>query len=166
MDQEKQETARNTEADTRGAGVRIPPPLIFLILLLAGYGAEQLWPLAATSWPGSGYPGAGLIATGLMIVLLAARSFKQAETSIEPWKPTHRIITTGIYRWSRNPIYLGFCLVVMGVGLLMNSLWMLISFVPSAVLVYYVAIRREEIYLEKKFGAEYQVYKSRVRRWL
>ena len=103
---------------------------------------------------------------GIGIVILVAQSFKHAETNIEPWKPTTRIISTGIYAYSRNPVYAGFCLVSIGIGIFFNSFWILISFIPSAILVYYVAIKKEEIYLEKKFGEEYLYYKNKVRRWL
>lgn len=156
----------NIEDDKKGAAVKFPPPLIFLLLLLAGYGLQHFWPISIGGSSGLKYIGGGVAMLGAGIVILVAQSFKHAETNIEPWKPTTRIISTGIYAYSRNPVYAGFCLVSIGIGIFLNSFWILISFIPSAILVYYVAIKKEEIYLEKKFGEEYIYYKNKVRRWL
>ena len=156
----------NIEDDKKGAAVKFPPPLIFLILLLAAYGVQHFWPIGIGISSGFKYFGLGIVMLGISIVILVSRSFKHAKTNIEPWKPTTNIISTGIFAYSRNPIYAAFCLVPMGMGVFLNSFWILISFIPSAVLVYTLAIRKEEAYLEKKFGEEYVHYKSKVRRWL
>lgn len=154
------------ENDKKGAAVKFPPLLIFLFLLVIAYGLQYFWPISIIGSSGLRYIGGGVVMLGIGIVILAAQSFKRAETNIEPWKPTTKIISTGIYTYSRNPIYTGFCLVLIGIGIFLNSLWILISFIPSAILVYYVAIKKEEIYLERKFGEEYISYKNKVRRWL
>ena len=154
------------EDDKKGAAVKFPPPLIFLFFLLVAYGLQHFWPIGIGGLSGLKYIGGGVVMLGIGIIIFVAQSFKRAETNIEPWKPTTKIISTGIYTYSRNPIYTGFCLISIGIGIFLNSFWILISFVPSAILVYYVAIRKEEIYLEKKFGEEYIFYKSKVRRWL
>ncbi len=154
------------EDDKKGAAVKFPPPLIFLFFLLAAYGLQHFWPISIGSSSGLKYIGGGVIALGIGIVVLVAQSFKRAETNIEPWKPTTKIISTGIYAYSRNPIYTGFCLVLIGIGIFLNSFWILISFIPSAILVNHVAIKKEEKYLEKKFREEYMLYKNKVRRWL
>ena len=156
----------NIEDDKKGAAVKFPPPLIFLILLLAAYGVQYFWPIGIGSSSGFKYFGLGIVMLGIGIVILVSRSFKRAKTNIEPWKPTSKIISAGIFAYSRNPIYAGFCFVPIGIGVFLNSLWILISFIPSAVLVYTIAIKKEEAYLEKKFGEEYEHYKSKVRRWL
>ncbi len=142
----------NMEDDKNGAAVKFPPPLIFLFLLLAGYGLQHIWPIGIGASSGLKYIGGGVVMLGIGIVILVAQSFKNAETNIEPWKPTTKIISTGIYAYSRNSIYAGFCLVSIGIGIFLNSFWILISFIPSAVLVYYIAIRKEEVYLEKNSG--------------
>jgi len=156
----------NTPIDEKGAAVKFPPPLIYLLLMLVAYGAHYLWPLGIGGLPGLEYFGLALVVLGLGIVILLSRSFKRARTSIEPWKPTTTIISTGIYAYSRNPIYVAFCLVPIGTGIFLNSFWILVSFIPSVILVYYIAIKKEEQYLEDKFGDEYVQYKSKVRRWL
>ncbi len=157
------------EDDKKGAAVKFPPLLIFLFLLVAAYGLQHFWPISIGGSSGSlglKYIGGGVVMLGIGIVIFAAQSFNRAETNIEPWKPTIKIISTGIYQYSRNPIYTGFCLISIGIGIFLNSFWILISFIPLAILVYYAAIKKEEMYLEKKFGEEYISYKNKVRRWL
>jgi protein-S-isoprenylcysteine O-methyltransferase Ste14 len=75
-------------------------------------------------------------------------------------------VSSGIFSISRNPIYVALCFANIGIGLILNSWWVLVSFIPAAILVYLITIKSEESYLERKFGDEYLAYKSRVRRWL
>ena len=110
--------------------------------------------------------GVVVILIGLAVVVAASRTFKNVDTNIEPWKPTSKIVSDGVFAYSRNPIYVAFCLAPIGIGLLVGSFWVLMSFVPAAITVYFVAIKKEEAYLEKKFGDEYLAYKSNVRRWV
>jgi len=154
------------EDDKHGAAVKFPPPLVFILLLMIGYGRQNLWPVGIGSSSGFKYLGVAVVMLGFAIVILVNQSFKCAETNIEPWKPTTKIVTNGIYAYSRNPVYVGFCLIAAGTGISLNSFWILTSFIPSAILVYYLAIRKEEAYLLEKFGEEYLLYKSRVRRWM
>lgn len=153
-------------SDKKGAGVKFPPPLIFLLLIFIGIALDYLWPV------GMGIPesikvlGIALLLFAVAVAILVNANFKRLGTAIEPWKPTTNIITTGFYAWSRNPIYAGFCLFNIGLGLAMNSFWVFISFIPGATLVYFIAIAKEEAYLEEKFGKEYLAYKNKVRRWI
>lgn len=153
-------------SDEKGAAVRFPPPAIFVLLIFAGAGLDYLWPVSI-GVPDSFEP-AGIAITlfGVAVAILVNGTFKRVGTAIEPWKPTTSLITSGFYRWSRNPIYVGFCLFNIGIGISTDSLWILLTFIPGAVLVYYIAIAREEVYLEQKFGQEYLDYKARVRRWI
>ncbi|MBL4573322.1 MAG: isoprenylcysteine carboxylmethyltransferase family protein [Gammaproteobacteria bacterium] len=163
--QDKQDVA-DMQEDKKGAAVKFPPPAIFACAILLGACLQYLWPA------GLGIPefaeifGYLLVLFGITIAILVATSFRRAGTAIEPWKPTTSIVTTGLYAWSRNPIYAGFCLISMGVGVASNSLWIFISFIPAAFLLYHVAIAKEEAYLEEKFGEEYTDYKKKVRRWI
>jgi protein-S-isoprenylcysteine O-methyltransferase Ste14 len=154
-----------TESDKRGPGVRFPPPLIFLCAIAAGYLIQRSSPLAIGDADVILFAGWATVIITLTIILLAALSFRRAKTSIEPWHPTSSIISAGLYRYSRNPIYLAFCVANIGTGLILNSWWIVASFIPAVILVYLLAIKREEAYLEAKFGEEYLAYKSRVRRW-
>jgi len=155
-----------SEAEQDHAQVKFPPPLVFVLLTLLGLGLDYLWPL------GLGVPdtfqalGIAITLFGVTVVILINSQFKHNSTAIEPWKPTSTLITHGFYRFSRNPIYAGFCLFNIGIGIALNNLWIVLSFIPGAILVYYIAIAREEAYLERRFGEEYLAYKRRVRRWV
>jgi len=92
--------------------------------------------------------------------------FRRAGTTPNPTKPTTALVLRGPYRFTRNPMYLGFAALYLGVTLLVNSLWPLLLFPAVVGLVQGRVIAREEAYLEAKFGNEYRAYKMRVRRWL
>jgi len=156
----------NFDDDKKGPAVKTPPPLIFLTLLLIAYGFEQLLPLNIGQSSTLHIISVSAIVIGLGIIIHVALMFWQAKTCIEPWKPTSAIITSGIYAYSRNPIYAGLCFVQIGLGLYLNSLWVLFSFLPAAMLISALVIKKEERYLESKFGEEYLSYKKRVRRWI
>lgn len=154
-----------TVADRYGPGVRLPPPLVFLAFLLAGAGLHYLAPVGIADSALLRFIGASLCLLAVLTLFLLGLTFRRRKTPMEPWKPTASIISHGFYAYSRNPIYVAFCFIVIGIGLSRNSLWMVLSFLPSAFVVFHTAIRREEQYLEQKFGAGYRRYRERVRRW-
>jgi len=154
------------KSDNKGAAVKFPPPLICLGFILATGAIQYSWPLSLPGSLGFKIIGIVVILTGLAIILYASRTFKKADTRIEPWKPTSKIVSQGVFAYSRNPIYVSFCLASIGIGFVAGSVWILMSFVPTAITIYFVAIKKEEAYLEKKFGDEYISYKKNVRRWL
>ena len=157
---------KNESEDTKGAAVKFPPPLVFLICLLGGFGINAIWPVGLIESAIMSYAGGTLVLLALIVLALLGFKFRQERVSIEPWKPTSKIMSTGLYAYSRNPIYLVFCIMVVGIGVTLNSFWIFISFVPAAFIVYHTAIAKEEKYLEQKFSEEYREYKSKVRRWL
>lgn len=141
------------------------PPLIYtggLILALVGH---LLHPLAL--------PAAGWVrllalvpvAAGVVLVVSAEREFARAATPILPFRDASALITSGPFRFSRNPIYVAFTLIVLGVALATASWWPLIT-LPLALLVITSVIRGEETRLTRIFGDEYREYRRRVRRWL
>ncbi len=83
-----------------------------------------------------------------------------------PSQPTTTIVDSGPYRLTRNPIYLGMMLGLIGVAIALNSLWLLLTLVPFALVIRYGVVAREEAYLERKFGDVYRRYRARIRRWL
>ncbi len=94
------------------------------------------------------------------------RTMRGAHTAINPTKPTTTLITWGPFRYSRNPSYLAFNAIYLGIASVVNSLWPLLL-LPAAVLALQRGvIKREEYYLEHKFGGEYLRYKTKVRRWI
>ena len=155
----------NNEKDD-SAGVKFPPPLIYLSAMIAGLILNYFFPTAFLPGLESRIVGILLVALAVLILVLAFRAFNQAKTNLEPWKPTIAIVSDGVFRFSRNPIYLAFTLFYLGATCLFNSLWLLALLVPVLLLMHYSVIAREESYLENKFGAEYSDYKRRVRRWI
>jgi protein-S-isoprenylcysteine O-methyltransferase Ste14 len=107
-----------------------------------------------------------LILFGLGLIGYCAWLFKQAQTCIEPWRATSSIITKGPYRYSRNPIYLGFAIAGSGIALAFNTGWMLLSVLAFVLIANKLVIEREEKYLERKFGEPYLNYQQQTRRWL
>ncbi len=153
-------------SDKKGAAVKFPPPLIMATVILFGYGLHWVKPLPINQAPALFMVGCGMILFALTIIAFTAISFFRARTHIEPWKPTSAIISTGIFRISRNPIYVGFCISTIGAGFILNSWWIVIAVIPLIWLLTIFVIRLEESYLLRKFGQEYRDYQQRVRRWL
>lgn len=165
-------------------GVIAPPPLIYLGFLLAGWGVIEAAVLPsvvaaigpeASAWLTVGFGletpvrrgvALALIIAGLLLDAAAAGHFRRIGTAVEPWKPTTALATRGLYRLSRNPIYLGFAITYAGLALAMDSLLILFLLVPCLAVVDRFVIQREERYLADKFGAEYAAYRQTVRRWL
>ena len=110
--------------------------------------------------------GIASIVAGLLIVFGAMRLFKRAGTPVAPIKPSTALVTDGIYRWTRNPMYLGLSIMLLGIGVATGSLWFLIGLAMAMFAVTKLAIEKEEVYLAEKFGTPYLDYKSRVRRWI
>ena len=150
------------------AGVRVPPPLIFLGLVLIGPLLDRLFGLAPlhVAQPFRSIAIVLLVASGLIIVLAAIRNFARAGTRVEPWAPSSAIVSDGIYRITRNPMYVGMALVMLGLALIIGSPASIVMVGLAILIVDRFVIRREEAYLEAKFGEEYRAYRTRVRRWL
>jgi len=110
--------------------------------------------------------GIALIAIGVALISLARREFAQFSQPTDPGHPTTRMVTTGVFAISRNPIYLGAVCFIAGLGLAVNWLWVLIFLLPSLVACYYVLIAPEEKYLLAGFGEQYRLYTAAVHRWL
>jgi protein-S-isoprenylcysteine O-methyltransferase Ste14 len=110
--------------------------------------------------------GAALLAAGLTLDIWAFRLFKAAGTNPEPFKPTTAIVAHGPYRFTRNPMYVGFLLSFTGIGLLFALEWTLIALPVLWFVLDRVVVQREEAYLTGKFGSAYTDYLSQTRRWL
>ena len=109
--------------------------------------------------------GLPVIALGLAILAWAVFALRSVGEHPEPGRPTESIATAGPYAISRNPIYVAFTVVAVGVSLAVNSVWM-IGGVPLALgTVWWGTVLREERYLESKLGETYLAYKRRVPRW-
>lgn len=150
------------------AGIRFPPPLIYLGLLLAGLAAEQVMPprsFGVARWPLIA-AGAALGLAGAALALAAVGLFRKAGTTPEPWTSTSSVVTTGLYARTRNPMYLGMALIHAGLALALDAPIALILLPLALLIVQTQVIAREERYLTAKFGEPYLEYRRRVRRWL
>ena len=155
------------DVDADSAKVTFPPPFVYIGMVLLGLALDRVLPWSVDLTKIGRYVGGGLlIAAALAFLLAASGRFRKAGTELKPWKTTSAIVGEGVYAFTRNPMYLGMALFMAGLGLLFSSL-SVILLVPFAIAIIQTqVIAREERYLEAKFGDEYRVYKSRVRRWI
>lgn len=148
------------------AGVVVLPPFLYggafvLALLLQWLRPFPIAAHAATLWPGIVL---SVLAIGIAIV--ARRTMEAAGTNVNPLLPTTAIVTSGPFRFSRNPLYVTLTLLFIGLTLAFDTWWGVILLLPVLVIMHAGVILREERYLQRKFGAPYQEYRSRVRRYL
>ena len=144
----------------------MPPPFFFLIPAIVGFAMEWLAPTAIVGAPWRWILGATLVIAGLALDVAGFTTQKRAGTDPIPFHPSTKIVANGPYRFTRNPMYLGFVLWTLGLGVLLESGWVLLAAPLGLVLVDRFVVVREERYLERKFGEEYLAYKRRVRRWI
>jgi protein-S-isoprenylcysteine O-methyltransferase Ste14 len=152
--------------DPDSSGVRIPPPLIYIVGFLVGVALELALPIAAL--PLALAVSAALIGFAIWLALdgAAMLHFRRARTSMIPMKPSSALVTSGPYGFTRNPMYLGMAVLYAALALALGVIWAL-AFLPVVIFaVDRLVIAREEPYLERKFGDNYRDYKRRVRRWL
>ena len=152
------------------AAVRVFPPAIPLLTVLAGVGLDHLWPigLPVAFGPPESYWVGGLIIVGavLGLGLWSVVLMRRSGQSENPWKPTTQVLQDGPYRITRNPMYLQMVLACLGFAVALVNVWILVLTPVCAWLLQRLAILPEEAYLEGKFGDAYVDYKRRVRRWI
>lgn len=147
-------------------GVHIPPPLFYVAAIAGGAALRHYVPLTI----GWGVP--RLIAALLFVVMFLLLLlwtfgwFLRYRTTVIPNRPAHALILDGPFRFTRNPLYLAMALLTIGAGLWLNTWWVLILLLPAIAAVDRLVIAREEAYLQRRFGAEYDAFMARVRRWL
>jgi protein-S-isoprenylcysteine O-methyltransferase Ste14 len=150
-------------------GVIAPPPLIVLAAVLLGVAADWLWPMnglaSVLNWPVRIGLGAALFVGGGVLVVVGEQAFKRVGTNVPPWRPALALANTGIYAYLRNPMYVGAMLILAGIAAALASDWLAILLVPTALVLHFGVIRREERYLEIKFGEDYRRYKASVPRY-
>ncbi|MBA3944277.1 MAG: isoprenylcysteine carboxylmethyltransferase family protein [Herpetosiphonaceae bacterium] len=148
------------------AGIVAPPPLIYGGTLIVGLLLNRLLPVAFLPRNVARRVGALLIGLNFLVGMPAFMNMRRAGTSPNPATPTTAIVTTGPYRYTRNPIYLSFTVMYIGIATFANALWALLLLPGVLAVMNQGVISREEQYLERVFGKEYTEYKARVRRWL
>lgn len=154
----------------KAAAVKVPPPIVAIVTIIAGYVLGRFLPLVpayvlptpARYWAG------GLICVIAVVafVILPARQFQQTGQDPKPWTPTPEIVVSGMYQYTRNPMYLGMLVFCTGFAIILSEAWVLILTPLCGWLIYHTAIRHEEAYLAGKFGESYRAYRDTVRRWI
>jgi len=152
--------------DADSAGIRFPPPFLYAALAALAWWLDARWPLRIEAGGPLELVGAALVVAGLALDLSALGWFTLSGTSPLPFRPSARFVARGPYRLTRNPMYLGMTLLVSGIGLATERPLLAVSALVAALVVDRTVIRREEAYLERRFGADYLDYKRRVRRWI
>jgi protein-S-isoprenylcysteine O-methyltransferase Ste14 len=150
------------------AGVIAPPPLIFLGFLTLAAILEAVVPMPTAAWfPYVRYvAGTALFIIGLLIGIAGVQGLRASATNISTDLPATALVVDGIYKWSRNPVYLAMTLAYVGLAIAAGSAWAIMLLIPLLVVMNIGVISKEERYLEREFGDGYRAYKSRVRRWL
>jgi protein-S-isoprenylcysteine O-methyltransferase Ste14 len=147
-------------------GIRVPPPLIYLLPLVLGLLLNRRAHVPflprrlrrIIGWP--------LVGGGVVLGGWFRRTMREADAPVRTDKPVPRLTTEGPFRYSRNPAYLGLAMIYAGIAVLRNSLWAIVLLPLVVYVIQREVIGREERYLERTFGEEYQNYKARVRRWV
>lgn len=144
------------------------PPVLFLIAVVAGWGLNKSWPL---TWPGlDDLParaiGMGFIVAGFAIAGWALVTMLRGRAQIRPHAEATVLITNGPFKRFRNPMYVGYALILLGMSDNSQNLWLAIMMPLFVIAVTWLAILPEERHLEAKFGDAYREYKATSRRWI
>jgi protein-S-isoprenylcysteine O-methyltransferase Ste14 len=158
--------SRSSNASSDVPNVLVLPPLLYGVALAIGFLVQWIAPRQIVPSNARYWLGGVLLAAGVFLALWGRRVMERAGTNVNPTLPSTALVATGPFRFSRNPLYVALTLMYVGLALLANALWVLLLIVPVLVLMHYGVVRREERYLEAKFGDRYREYRSRVRRYL
>ncbi len=148
------------------ADVMVLPPFVYGVAFVLGSVIHFLFPIVFLPTNPGRWLGVPLILAAGLIVASAFRALGRARTAFDVRQPTTTIVTDGPFRYSRNPMYLSLTLLYMGLAVLINSLWILLLILPVLSVIQNGVVKREEQYLERKFGEAYLRYRAQVRRWI
>jgi protein-S-isoprenylcysteine O-methyltransferase Ste14 len=148
------------------AGVLIFPPLLYLLVLATGILVSYFFPRRLIDFSIALLIGIIISIIGITTLILAANLFRKNKNPVNPSGSTQLIICSGIYKYTRNPMYLSLTCIFIGVSIITNSWFSFVLLLPLLTICQKGIIEREEKYLTQKFGDEYLSYKSKVRRWI
>jgi protein-S-isoprenylcysteine O-methyltransferase Ste14 len=157
-----------TEQARDNPDVIVFPPVIPCATIALAFLLQWLIPLGALGSSGSTWRialGIVLVLAGIAISASGLLALKQAGTNVDPSQPVTTLVHSGIFKWTRNPIYVGGALIMIGIALIFALDWLLLLFLPSYALLHVGVVMREERYLERKFGDAYRRYKETVPRY-
>lgn len=144
----------------------VHPPVVALMFIVIAYFLGRFVPLPFSAPAILRYVGLALTFVGFLLGVGAFLEFRKANTTLDPHSSAKQLVTSGIYRFTRNPIYLGFLLMVIGLPLNSGLYWGIVLAPFYVFMMNRLIIQHEEAYLGRKFGKSYSSYTSRVRRWL
>jgi|ERR1041385_1459995 protein-S-isoprenylcysteine O-methyltransferase Ste14 len=155
-------------AFTDRARIIAPPPLLALACIGLAFLARYFVPLrlSVRAYPIEAAIGVFMLVTAISIIVFARQHFVAHGTHPNPYRPTKALVDTGPFSFSRNPIYVAFLVFVLGFTFVANSFWFVIAAFVLFPVLHFGVVKREEAYLRTKFGAQYEEYCSRVRRWI
>jgi len=162
-------SSKDAQLSNRHIEPLVRPPNLFLGGLVLGCIVELLMPLGPGLAGGNLRAiciGLGIAAIGIGIAWKAIVQFTDAGTAVPLDEPTDALVTDGLYNWSRNPIYIGLCVLYVGLSIALTSVWALLLLPFIIVFLGRTVIEREEVLLHQEFGEDYQAYRSKVSRWL
>ncbi|MBN2094589.1 MAG: isoprenylcysteine carboxylmethyltransferase family protein [Candidatus Aenigmarchaeota archaeon] len=145
---------------------KIMPPAYFAFLLLLAIALHFSFPAPSVFYPPWNYIGAALILLGIILNLWSDQLFRKKQTTVKPHEVPSTLVTTGPFRISRHPMYLGMMLILLGTAVFLGSLSSLIAPAAFILITETWFIPMEERNLERKFGTDYSGYRKRVRRWI
>ncbi len=143
-----------------------PPPLLYLAALVAVVILDRVRPVAILEHDITAWLGGTAMLAGLAFNLWGVWSMRRASTPINPYRPVEAIVRSGAFAISRNPLYVGLNLLLLGFVLVLNTLWGIAVFVVLLAIMHYGVILPEERYLQARFGEAYSRYRADVRRYL
>lgn len=144
------------------------PPFIYALAVIAAILLGSLVPLPepALSARTTLVAGAGLVIVALCLDVWALTTLFRARTTVMPHRSSAHLVTSGPFRFSRNPIYLGYTLMTLGLGFIFDNSWLFVAAFVAATLTHLIAIRAEERHLIARFGIEFERYCRRTRAWV
>jgi protein-S-isoprenylcysteine O-methyltransferase Ste14 len=148
-------------------GIRIYPPVVMLAALILAYGLDWIWPSRVGVPDIARYVvGAVLIALPFIGMPSILAAFRRAGAAFDVRRVPRGLVTTGLYRYSRNPGYILGVALCAGIGLISNNPWVFLTLAGAIAVIHFAVVLQEEEVLENRFGEDYLDYKRRVRRWL
>ncbi len=142
------------------------PPLVFLGALGLGLLLNWLMPVWSFSSEGMQVAGGMLGLAGTLLGFWGVYALRRAGTAVRPDQPVTALVTRGPFRYSRNPLYIALTTIYVGITVTLGAWWPVATLVPALAVVHWRIVRREEQFLETRFGDEYRAYRARVRRWV
>jgi protein-S-isoprenylcysteine O-methyltransferase Ste14 len=147
-------------------GVKFPPPFAYAGAVIGGYLLNRAWPAPIGDGRWWDVGAAILVVAWAALTISSFGHFWRRRTTIIPHRPANALVVAGPYRFTRNPLYLGLALLTAALAIVLNTWWPVVLLVPALIIIRVTVIAREESYLRRRFGAEYEAYMRRVRRWI